>query len=77
MTGHRGGMIGTAAEKLEKTVRIFHSFEEADAAQDDVYLNMTPHERLAIVFELRARVYPDADKQRLERVYRVTKLGES
>jgi len=57
---------------MEKVVRIFHSFEEAEAAEIEEDRAMTPEERVAMVFELQARLYPDAAQQRFARVYRVT-----
>ena len=34
-------------KRLEKTVRVFHSFEEADAAEVENDVRMTPQERIA------------------------------
>lgn len=62
---------------MEKAIRIFHSFEEADAAEAADYLRMTPQERIALVLELRRQFYPDADQQGLSRVYRITELQRS
>jgi hypothetical protein len=62
---------------MENTVRVFKSFHEADAADVEEDLRMTPEERVAIVLELRERVYPDAAKQGFARVCRVTELGAS
>ena len=59
---------------MEKVVRIFHSFEEADAAEHETYMRMTPDERMRIVLQLREQIYPDAIKQRLARVSRVVKF---
>ena len=60
--------------RVEKVVRIFHSFEEADAADVEEDLRLSPEERIAILLELQARMYPDAAEQRLTRVYRITQL---
>jgi hypothetical protein len=62
---------------MEKTVRIFHSFEEADAAGVGDNLRMTPQERIARVLELRRLFYPDADPQGFSRVYRIIELERS
>jgi hypothetical protein len=56
---------------MEKVVRIFHSFAEADRAEREADRNMTPEQRIAVVLRLRCWAYPDATEQRLARVYRV------
>ena len=50
----------------------FGSFDAAEGADVEEDLAMTPEQRIAIVLELQARIYPDADQQGLARVYRVT-----
>ena len=62
---------------MEKVVRVFDSFEEADAADALSRAQMTPQQRVAIFFELRERVHPDASEQRFARVYRVLELERS
>ena len=62
---------------MEKVVRVFHSFEEVDAADVAEDQAMTPEERLAVVFELQARLYPDAAQQRFARIYRLTQRERS
>lgn len=62
---------------MEKTVRVFHSFEEADAAEVENDLRMTPQERIALVLELRRRVFADAAQQGFARVCRITQLEQS
>ena len=62
---------------VEKVVRIFSNFEEADAADAVSRAQMTPQQRAGIFFELRERAHPDALKQRLARVYRVLELERS
>ena len=59
---------------MEKVVRIFRSFEEADAADVDQDREMTPEQRIDTVLRLRSWTYPDATEQRLARVYRITQL---
>jgi uncharacterized protein YdeI (YjbR/CyaY-like superfamily) len=61
---------------VEKTVRIFHSFAEADQAEAQYYRSLTPEQRLEILFDLVQSQMPDETEQRLERVYRVIKLQE-
>jgi hypothetical protein len=62
---------------MEKTVRIFESFEEADAMDAEDDLRTSPEERIDMVFELQGRVYPDAAEQGFARVCRVTELEGS
>ena len=62
---------------MEKVVRVFDTFEEADAADALFRARMTPQQRVGIFFELRERAHPDAFEQRLARVYRVLELERS
>ena len=62
---------------MEKTVRVFDSFAEADQADALADAALTPEERLKIVIELRDRRHPDAAEQGLARVSRVTELEQS
>ncbi|MBL8229275.1 MAG: hypothetical protein JNL98_12385 [Bryobacterales bacterium] len=62
---------------MEKVVRVFHSWEEADAANRREWLSMTPEERVQIFLSLQQRGFEDASQQRLERVYRVLELEQS
>jgi len=62
---------------MEKVIRVFRSFAEADAANDEEYKKMTPEQRIEIVLRLREQVYPNAAKEVLQRVSRVTKLERS
>jgi len=62
---------------MEKTVRIFESFGEADAADAEDDIHTSPDERLDMVFELQRRVYPDAAEQGFARVCRVIELEGS
>jgi hypothetical protein len=58
---------------MEKVVRIFRSFEEADKADLEERMRMTPRERLRVMVELRDFRHPDAAQQRLVRVSRLLK----
>ena len=61
---------------MEQVIRKFATFEEADEADRAYYRALTPAERLSIMIDL---IYPeggDAAAARLERVYRIVKLGE-
>jgi hypothetical protein len=62
---------------VEKVVRVFDTFEEADAADALSRAKMTPQQRADIFFELRERAHPDAFKQGFARVYRVLELEQS
>ena len=62
---------------MEKVVRVFDSFEEADTADAISRTQMSPQQRVGIFFELRERAHPDAFKQGFARVYRVLELERS
>ena len=62
---------------MEKEIRIFESFEAADAADAETRAQMSPQERVDIFLALRERADPDAFKQRLARVHRVLELEQS
>jgi hypothetical protein len=62
---------------VEKVVRTFDSFEEADAADALSRADMTPQQRVGIFFELRERAHPEARKQGFAKVYRVLELERS
>jgi|HubBroStandDraft_6_1064221.scaffolds.fasta_scaffold1521419_2 hypothetical protein len=62
---------------MERVARNFGSFEAAEAADIEEDLAMTPEQRVAIVLELQARIYPNADQQGFARVYRVTQRQQS
>jgi hypothetical protein len=62
---------------VEKRVRVFASFEDADVADARDDAAMSSEERLNILIELRDRSHPDAAEQRLARVSRVVELGRS
>jgi hypothetical protein len=58
---------------MEKTVRVFRSFQEADAADREYYRNLTPEQRLRILFNLVAtdEAGQNGTQERLQRVCRV------
>jgi hypothetical protein len=62
---------------MEKTVRVFSSFAEADEADARWDEQLTASQRVQMVIELRDRRHPDAAKQRLARVCRIIKLQQS
>ena len=63
---------------MEKVVKVLKSFEESDRADKAYYHSLTPHQRLEILWELNS-LWPtsgdDKTPERLERVYRITKLS--
>ena len=61
---------------MEKGLRIFHTFAEAERADREYYRALTPEQRLEILFELVAAQQPHGTEQRLERVCRIIKLQE-
>jgi hypothetical protein len=62
---------------VDKVVQVFASHAEAAEANALFEASLTPEERIAIVIELRDRRHPDAAKQGLARVWRVTELERS
>src|SRR5438105_5760680 len=72
----RGDDAGNARynTSVEKTARVFASFEDADKADARYDESLSPEERLRILIELRDRRHPDAAEQRLARVSRVVEL---
>jgi hypothetical protein len=62
---------------VEKTVRIFTSFEDSGEADARYDASLSPQERLRILIELRNHRHPDAVEQRLARVSRVVELERS
>ena len=56
---------------MEKTVKRFATFAEAEKADREFYKKLTGNERLQLLLEL----LKHAPEQRLERVYRIAKLS--
>jgi len=69
--------VGSKIKGVEKTIRIFHSFEEADAANDLERAQMTPQHRADIFFALKEMDQSNASEQGFARVYRVLELEQS
>ena len=59
---------------MDKVVRVYESFEEAEKADRAYYRGLTPQLRLKLLFELVATHEggEDAPQERLQRVCRVT-----
>ena len=62
---------------MEKKVRIFASFEEADEADARDDASMSAQQRLNLLIQLHDERHPDAAEQRLARVSRVVELERS
>jgi len=62
---------------MEKVIRVFDNFDEADESDAISRSRMTPGQRVAIFFEIRERAQTDAAEPRLERVCRVLELEQS
>jgi hypothetical protein len=62
---------------MQRIVRVFQSFEEAEKADEQYYASLTPNERLEILLELvrRQRESLGEAAARFERVYRVVELS--
>ena len=60
---------------MEKTVRVFDSFEEADQADTEYYRSLSPAQRVEILLILRDQYSPYDDEvtQGFERVCRIIK----
>lgn len=62
---------------MDKVVRIFESFQKADAADVRQRQSMTPEERVEVFLAIQQRSFPNAADERLARVYRVLTLEQS
>ena len=62
---------------MERVVRVFRSFEDADRADEEARRLLTPEQRVEIFFELQRRAYTNATDERLTRVCRVLKREQS
>lgn len=64
---------------MDKVVKMFDSFEEADRADVEYYASLTPQQRVDLLLDIVAAYRESLGEagQRFERVYRVVKLSES
>ena len=60
-------------KRIERTLTIHASFEEADAAQQTADEQLSPEERLQVAYELSVLAY--GPPSRLERTYRVVRFA--
>jgi hypothetical protein len=68
---------GTYNGVVEKVVRKFTSFEEADRADAEWDASLTPEQRIQIVLDLREQRHPNAASEGFARVYRIIQLEQS
>ena len=61
---------------VEKQVRVFRSHKEAEQADVEHDMALTPEERVNVAIDLRNRYYPDEAQQPMERVICIRKLRE-
>lgn len=63
---------------MDRVVQIFHSFEDADQADDQFYAELAPEDRLAMLLELieRQRSALGESAGRFERVHHVVELSQ-
>ena len=61
---------------MKLVVNKFRTFREAEAATREYYRQLSPVERLEILFQLRAMAHKESDgtSGRLARVYRIAQL---
>jgi hypothetical protein len=64
---------------MDKVLRAFRSFDEADRADEQYYAALTPQERVEILLDLIAKHRESLGEaaERFERVYRVVELSQS
>ena len=62
---------------VEKVVRIFQTFEQADEAVRRERQSMTPEERVEVFLAIQQRGYRNGTDERLARVCRVLTLEQS
>jgi hypothetical protein len=59
---------------MEKVIRVFNSFDDAEAADREYYRNLTPEQRLRVLFNIVAEdeAGKDGTQKGFQRVCRVT-----
>jgi hypothetical protein len=64
---------------MERRVRVFHSFEDAERAEDEYYAALTPQQRVDLLIELIAAWTETLGgaSEGLARVHRVVELSQS
>ena len=62
---------------MERTVRVFKSFQEAEDADSEYYRSLSPAQRVDILLILRDQYSPYDDEltQGFERVYRIIEFS--
>ena len=60
---------------MQRVVRIFDSFEDADRADREYYASLTPQQRLELLLDLiQANTDDDENQQGFARVHRIVEL---
>jgi len=59
---------------MQRVVRIFDNFDDADRADRDYYASLTPQQRLEILLDL-IQANSDEDQEGFARVHRVVELA--
>jgi hypothetical protein len=70
--------MGGSLHIMEKVVKILKSFEESDRADRAYYQDLSPHQRLEILWELNSQLPGsggDEASEGLERVCRIVKFA--
>jgi hypothetical protein len=79
LTASSPSTIPGIMEFMERVVRVFTTFEDAERADEAYYASLTPQQRIEILLELVARHRESLGESpsRFERVHRVTELSKS
>jgi len=64
---------------MEKVLKVFSSFEEAERADEEYYASLSPQQRVDLLLDLIAAYRESLGEagQKFERVYRVVELSKS
>jgi hypothetical protein len=62
---------------IDRTIRVFRNFKEAEEADREFYRSLTHAERLKIWFELCGFHRLDQPESRIKKVFRIRPLAES
>ncbi len=64
---------------MDKVIQVFHSFADAERADEEYYAKLSPQERVDVLLDMVARYRESFGEagERLERVYRVAQLSRS
>jgi hypothetical protein len=73
------GLVVYFCFHMEKVLKVFSSFEEAERADDEYYASLAPQQRVDLLLDLIATYRESLGEagQKFERVYRVVELSKS